>query len=155
MIEVTQLLTRVGSFDVDDIILNTLGGVLGIRHIFRLQPFKEKILWLERKTDTEPTYTKRPRIPEKGYWLPVLGGVSLLIFLLLAGICAALAGGAGEWSGSVGFTAFAAAFYGLVTGLESFHQPSKSYFFSKLGTLLCGFMVAVWFLIFCLGLAGI
>ena len=29
MIEVTQLLTRVGSFDVDDIILNTLGGVLG------------------------------------------------------------------------------------------------------------------------------
>ena len=55
----------------------------------------------------------------------------------------------------MGFTAFAAAFYGLVTGLESFHQPSKSYFFSKLGTLLCGFMVAVWFLIFCLGLAGI
>ncbi len=29
MIEVAQLLTRVGSFDVDDIILNTLGGVLG------------------------------------------------------------------------------------------------------------------------------
>ena len=29
MIEVTQLLTRVGSFDVDDIILNTLGGVVG------------------------------------------------------------------------------------------------------------------------------
>lgn len=29
MIEVTQLITRVGSFDVDDIILNTAGGVLG------------------------------------------------------------------------------------------------------------------------------
>lgn len=29
MIEVTQLITRVGSFDVDDIILNTVGGVLG------------------------------------------------------------------------------------------------------------------------------
>ena len=29
MIEVTQLITKVGSFDVDDIILNTLGGVLG------------------------------------------------------------------------------------------------------------------------------
>lgn len=29
MIEVTQLLTRLGSFDVDDIILNTAGGVLG------------------------------------------------------------------------------------------------------------------------------
>lgn len=29
MIEVTQLITRLGSFDVDDIILNTAGGVLG------------------------------------------------------------------------------------------------------------------------------
>ena len=29
LIEVTQLIFKVGSFDVDDIILNTLGGVLG------------------------------------------------------------------------------------------------------------------------------
>ena len=29
MVEVTQLITRVGCFDVDDIILNTVGGVLG------------------------------------------------------------------------------------------------------------------------------
>ena len=28
-VEVMQLITRVGSFDVDDIFLNTLGGVLG------------------------------------------------------------------------------------------------------------------------------
>lgn len=28
-VEVLQLLTRVGSFDVDDIFLNTIGGVLG------------------------------------------------------------------------------------------------------------------------------
>lgn len=28
-IEVVQLLTRVGSFDVDDLILNTMGGILG------------------------------------------------------------------------------------------------------------------------------
>ena len=29
MVEVTQLITKVGCFDVDDIILNTMGGVLG------------------------------------------------------------------------------------------------------------------------------
>ena len=29
LIEVTQLITKVGCFDVDDIILNTLGGMLG------------------------------------------------------------------------------------------------------------------------------
>ncbi len=28
-IEITQLLTKVGSFDVDDLLLNTLGGLLG------------------------------------------------------------------------------------------------------------------------------
>lgn len=28
-VEVTQLFTRVGSFDVDDILLNTIGGVIG------------------------------------------------------------------------------------------------------------------------------
>ncbi len=34
-LEVIQLLTRVGSFDVDDILLNTLGGILGLL-IYRL-----------------------------------------------------------------------------------------------------------------------
>ena len=29
IIEVTQLFTKIGSFDVDDLLLNTLGGVLG------------------------------------------------------------------------------------------------------------------------------
>ena len=29
VIEVTQLVTRVGSFDVDDLLLNTIGGILG------------------------------------------------------------------------------------------------------------------------------
>ncbi len=29
LIEVTQLVTRIGSFDVDDLLLNTLGGILG------------------------------------------------------------------------------------------------------------------------------
>ena len=28
-VEVVQLFTKVGSFDVDDILLNTIGGVLG------------------------------------------------------------------------------------------------------------------------------
>ncbi|MCR5624398.1 MAG: VanZ family protein [Lachnospiraceae bacterium] len=42
LIEVTQLLTRVGSFDIDDIILNTVGGIFGfivyliIKKIYRM-----------------------------------------------------------------------------------------------------------------------
>lgn len=29
LVEITQLITRVGSFDVDDLLLNTIGGLLG------------------------------------------------------------------------------------------------------------------------------
>jgi len=29
LVEVVQLVTRVGSFDVDDLLLNTIGGILG------------------------------------------------------------------------------------------------------------------------------
>ena len=32
-VETVQLVTRVGSFDVDDILLNTIGGVLDILHL--------------------------------------------------------------------------------------------------------------------------
>lgn len=90
----------------------------------------------------------------KGIAATILGAVSLLIFIILVGICAMLQGGAGAWTGSFGFTAFVIAFYGMVTGLHSFHEQCRSYIFCKAGTLLCGFMVAVWFLIFCVGLAS-
>ena len=44
VIEITQLVTKIGSFDVDDLLLNTIGGILGyliysiisgITHLFR------------------------------------------------------------------------------------------------------------------------
>ena len=90
----------------------------------------------------------------RGIFAAVLGGISLLVFIILTGICAVLQGRGGAWAGSIGFTAFVAAFVGMVYGLKSFHDQCKSYIFCKIGTLLCGFMVAVWFLIFCVGLAS-
>ena len=45
-------------------------------------------------------------------------------------------------------------FYGMVAGLESFRERNQSYALSKTGTLMGGFMVAVWFIVFCVGLAG-
>ncbi len=101
------------------------------------------------------TYTyEESRYSGKGILATILGGISLLIFIILAGICAVLKGGAGAWSGSFGFTAFVIAFYGMVTGLKSFHEQCRSYIFCKIGTLLCGFMVAAWFLVFCVGMAS-
>lgn len=101
------------------------------------------------------TYTyEESKYSGKGILATVLGGISLLIFIIMAGICAMLQGGAGAWSGSFGVTAFIIAFYGMVQGLKSFHEQCRSYIFCKTGTLLCGFMVAVWFLVFCVGLSA-
>ena len=100
------------------------------------------------------TYQIRETSPYgRGILATVLGIVSLLIFIILLGICAVLKGNGESWTGSVGFSGFVVAFYGMVCGLHSFHEQCRSYVFCKIGTLLCGFMVAVWFLIFCVGLA--
>ena len=42
MIEITQLLTRVGSFDVDDLILNTSGGILGYLLFYIINKVRSK-----------------------------------------------------------------------------------------------------------------
>ena len=83
----------------------------------------------------------------------VLGGISALTFLVLSIVCMRLSGEAGMWAGSVGITAFFLAFVGMLRGLGSFKDPCTSYLFSKLGTLLSGVMVAVWFLTYCVGLS--
>ena len=40
-VEVLQLLFRVGSFDVDDLILNTLGGILGYFLLKKIERWRE------------------------------------------------------------------------------------------------------------------
>jgi hypothetical protein len=41
----------------------------------------------------------------------------------------------------------------MIVGLESFRERNESYLLSKVGTLMGGAMVAVWFIVFCVGLA--
>ncbi len=79
--------------------------------------------------------------------------ISALLFLTLTLVCTMTGGNAGTWTGTLGFAGFLFAFYGMVTGLDSFKKRILSYTLSKVGTLLGGLMVAVWFIIFCAGLA--
>ena len=44
-VEVFQLITKVGSFDVDDLLLNTIGGICGIYIICNMCGNKEKTCW--------------------------------------------------------------------------------------------------------------
>ena len=88
-----------------------------------------------------------------GVLATVLGGISVLIFLILSIVCMQMKGKAGMWTGSFGITAFFLAFVGMVHGLRSFQDHCRSYRLSKIGTLMSGIMVAVWFLTYCVGLS--
>ena len=76
----------------------------------------------------------------------VLAGLTALVMLFLEDLP--------DWVGAAGFTGFAIAFFGMSQGLMSFHDNCKSYFFSRVGTIVSAVMVGAWFLIFCVGLAG-
>lgn len=90
----------------------------------------------------------------RGIISTVASAVSVILFLSTAFICMVMAGKAPQWIGALGFSGFVMGFYGMVAGLESFRERNQSYALSKTGTLMGGFMVAVWFIVFCVGLAG-
>ncbi len=89
----------------------------------------------------------------RGIISTVTSVVSLVLFLSVAFICMVMAGKAPQWIGALGFSGFVMGFYGMIVGLESFRERNQSYTLSKVGTLMGGAMVAVWFIVFCVGLA--
>ena len=89
----------------------------------------------------------------RGILSTVAGAISAIIFLSTAFICMVMAGKAPQWIGALGFSGFVMGFYGMIVGLESFRERNLSYTLSKAGTLMGGAMVAIWFIVFCVGLA--
>ena len=100
------------------------------------------------------SYKLQTRASGKGVVSTVLAGISIVLFLGLLTACAALKGQAGPWAGAVGFSGMLIAFAGVVEGLQSFRDRQRSYGFSKAGSIMNGIMVAVWFILFCSGLAA-
>ncbi len=75
----------------------------------------------------------------------VLAGLLLVSFLLK--------GRAGDWIGAAGFTGIVMACCGLWYGFAGFKDECKSYFCSRLGTILSAVTIAGWFFVVCIGLA--
>ncbi len=51
-VELLQLVTKVGSFDVDDLLLNTIGGMLGYLAFWSLNKIRR--MWDEKKKSKNP-----------------------------------------------------------------------------------------------------
>ena len=97
---------------------------------------------------------KETRHSGRGIAALVLSILSLAALAVLTGISVYANDLAGSWMGVAGFAAFSLAFIGMVQGLFSFRDNCRSYFFSRIGTLISGFMVGAWFILFCVGLAA-
>lgn len=84
----------------------------------------------------------------------VLSVISVLVLLILLFISFTLKGRANAWIGALGFTGIVMAFGGLRYGFAGFRDECKSYFCSKLGTILGTISIAGWFFIVCIGLVN-
>ena len=82
----------------------------------------------------------------------VLSVSSVLVLLMLLFISFLLKGRANTWIGAMGFAGILMAFGGLRYGFLGFKDECKSYFCSKLGTILGTVAIIGWFLIVCIGL---
>lgn len=88
----------------------------------------------------------------KGITSTVLGILSLLIFGVLAWLAYYLDGQGGAYLGSIGFTGLVFTVCGVVLGLLSFGEDNVRYFFSKVGSILNGIMLALWVFVVLLGI---
>lgn len=89
---------------------------------------------------------------QRGLVSTILGGVSVIIFVVLAWIAYYLDGQGGAYLGAIGLTGAVFSLMGLILGLISFGEQDTLYFFSKLGTILCGCILAVWIFVILIGI---
>ncbi|MCC8051956.1 MAG: DUF6142 family protein [Clostridiales bacterium] len=85
----------------------------------------------------------------------VLGliGMGMLVLLLLVSYL--LAGSAGAWIGACGVTGIVMAVMGLRYGFLGFQDDCKSYFCSKLGTIVSTVAIVGWFFVVCMGIVSL
>ncbi len=84
----------------------------------------------------------------------VLSVASIMVLLTLLFISFLMKGQASDWIGAMGVAGILMAFGGLRYGFIGFKDECKSYFCSKLGTILGTVSIAGWFFIVCIGLVN-
>lgn len=82
----------------------------------------------------------------------VLGGVSLLIFIVLAYLSFYFGGKGGAYLGGIGLAAMVMSFVGLIYGFMSLLEKNSLSFFPKLGALLNGCIFIGWIAVILIGI---
>ena len=93
------------------------------------------------------------RHSRKGITSTILGGISLVLFVVLAYIAWWSYGEGGPILGSLGFTGIIFAICGLVSGLSSFREKHILYTFSKAGSIVSSVALGLWIFVVLLGVS--
>ena len=134
-IETIQLVFKVGSFDVDDMFLNTLGGIAG----YLCQ-------WII-------SYIRKP-MAEHGYLCLGLAGVGLLLCVAGMAFSVRSQGNTPVGALSMCFSSILFSVASLMYGWKSFKEEEKNYIFAKIGTILSGLLVIWWIVTILIGIRG-
>lgn len=82
----------------------------------------------------------------------IFAGIS--VFLLLVALLGSLlqGGEGGMYLGAIGVAAIGISVYGFFTGLKSFSEKNRDFFYSKLGAIGNGILMICWLTLFLIGL---
>ncbi len=105
-------------------------------------------------TKNSSYFFSEKKLSANGILSALLGIGSTLVLLFLFGFSFLQKGAAGSWTGAVGFTGIVMSVLGMRYGLLSFHDDSRSYACSKLGTISSSVALVVWFFVVCIGLVN-
>ena len=147
-VEVFQLLTRVGSFDVDDLLLNTIGGILGYVLFLICNGIRRKYDGRRKKEKKE-----KIRQARQGKSSCMYAIFSLFVLVLLILHAYTMREKTADIAGALGLIDMMFTVFGIRAGLKGRQEPEKRHFTCWLGIVLNGLVLLVLIMIFLGGLS--
>ena len=144
-VEVFQLLTRVGSFDVDDLLLNTIGGILGYVLFLICNGIRRKYDGRRKK--------EKIRQARQGKSSCMYAIFSLFVLVLLILHAYTMREKTADIAGALGLIDMMFTVFGIRAGLKGRQEPEKRHFTCWLGIVLNGLVLLVLIMIFLGGLS--
>ncbi len=156
-VEVFQLLTRVGSFDVDDLLLNTIGGILGYVLFLICNGIRRKYDGRRKKGKKENKEKKEKkekiRQARQGKSSCMYAIFSLFVLVLLILHAYTMREKTADITGALGLIDMMFTVFGIRAGLKGRQEPEKRHFTCWLGIVLNGLVLLVLIMIFLGGLS--
>ena len=157
-VEVFQLLTRVGSFDVDDLLLNTIGGILGYVLFLICNGIRRKYdgrrkKWKKMENKEKKEKKEKSDRQDREKVLVCMRFFALFVLVLLILHAYTMREKTADIAGALGLIDMMFTVFGIRAGFKGRQEPEKRHFTCWLGIVLNGLVLLVLIMIFLGGLS--